>query len=603
MGGGENCYEFLVLSAGCYKEPIDMIKSLIEIGSTLKEKYHGLFALIQKPYENVKEEPKVLVVEFNTKKYLYIEGFYLETYSAERNQKRYFFKEPFSSQGAASSLCFKLPATFSALKQRLTILNKLGYKVEDMNLVAKEIDKKVEEFKQRGSIDKNTSVLVVLKIDGKWPAENPILLEKMESIYLDELSTYKNKKVWKQRRARCHLCGRDTEVFGGVGSLLKFYTVDKFGYAPDLSPEFSWKQYALCRECIFNLERGLRATEEFLSYYFYGKKFWLLPTATNRLDKVLDHFKNFHGKVYKEGYESIEDRLLYEAALQQNVISYHFVFTKKTNQKFEILLHIDEVLPSVLKQYIETKNNIERDFVLSTGYEIKFNFLSSKSLKSQKDYPGFTDKDFFMFVDHVFRKSFIDEIFVISKAMSRIRKDMVNILQTQKEKIPKFSVLEVFLSLEFFLKFGILRRKIGGKIMSDSGYRDFFKQYDDFFNHPAKRGLVLFGVLIQKFLNYQLKERDSTPFLKVLKNLRLTQKDVENAFVALQNKMQEYNVSHWWRDLKKSIALNFVEAGENWNFSPDEIGFYIAIGMSLYSLPIFGREENNSEGGEDVSEE
>jgi CRISPR-associated protein Cas8b/Csh1 subtype I-B len=114
---------------------------------------------------------------------------------------------------------------------------------------------------------------------------------------------------------------------------------------------------------------------------------------------------------------------------------------------------------------------------------------------------------------------------------------------------------------------------------------------------------VLFGVLIQKFLNYQLKERDSTPFLKVLKNLRLTQKDVENAFVALQNKMQEYNVSHWWRDLKKSIALNFVEAGENWNFSPDEIGFYIAIGMSLYSLPIFGREENNSEGGEDVSEE
>lgn len=123
--------------------------------------------------------------------------------------------------------------------------------------------------------------------------------------------------------------------------------------------------------------------------------------------------------------------------------------------------------------------------------------------------------------------------------------------------------------------------------MSDTPYGDFFEKYGDFFNHPAKRGLVLLGVLTQKFLSYQYSERGSTPFMKTLKNLRLDQSDVKSLIVSLQNKMNEYGIGHWWNDLRSGISMNLIEAGDKWPLSPAEIGFYISIGMALHSVPIF----------------
>ena len=124
--------------------------------------------------------------------------------------------------------------------------------------------------------------------------------------------------------------------------------------------------------------------------------------------------------------------------------------------------------------------------------------------------------------------------------------------------------------------------------MHNLPYQEFFEKHGSFFNHPAKRGLVLLGVLVQNFLNYQFNERDgSPPFLKKLKSLRLDQRDVQSVFVALQNKMNEYGIGHWWKNLREGISLGFIEAGDRWPFSPDEIGFYIAVGMSLNSHPIF----------------
>jgi len=62
--------------------------------------------------------------------------------------------------------------------------------------------------------------------------------------------------------------------------------------------------------------------------------------------------------------------------------------------------------------------------------------------------------------------------------------------------------------------------------------------------------------------------------------------------------MNEYNIGHWWPELREGISLNFIEAGERWPLSPDEVGFYIAVGMALHSHPIFGKSRSEGEGSE-----
>ena len=577
-----------------------MIKALIEIGRSVRDLY-GM-PIVQVPYpERVRRNPpQVLVVELVSNGKLKFSDAKLFAYSPDDSFTKYYFRNPPASQGPAASLSFKLPGKPSALRQRLGILKILNYKA-DINEIAESIEREIESLKKEGTLGKTSQILIVLKIDGKWPAENEKLRKSFVKNFLESLGNYKKSPIWKTR-AKCHGCGKETIVYAGVGNLLKFYTVDKHGYAPELNPKAAWKQYALCEDCIFDLERGKRAVDDFLKWRFYGKEFWLLPVSTGNLKKVLDRFKNFHaevkGKAHKGGYESLEDRLLYEAAFQEEAISYHFVFLKPENQALRIKLHIEEVLPSVLKEYVNMKREFEEGIKglvneISIPFEFNFNFLSSNNLKKTNQKPGFTDEDFYMLVDKVFRRSPVDERYLISKAMSRISKDMAE--AGEQGGLPWWSVLETLFSLEFLLKWGILKRKIGGVDMNGLPYEEFFEKHGDFFNHPSKRALVLLGVLVQKFMNEQFRRRQSTPFLKVLKNLRLDQEDVQKIYVRLQNKMNEYEIGYKWPELREGVSLYFIEAGDRWPLSPDEIGFYIAVGMALHSHPIFGRGKSDGE--------
>lgn len=590
-----------------------MIKALIEIGRSVRDLYP--MPLVEIPYRQKgttselnqsqkkkrKDEPKVLVVELhsNTENFLETSEIYIIDYTPDDVLEKYFFRDKTSANGPAESLSFKLPPKPSTLRQRLGILTLLGYKA-DIETIAEKIEQKLEDFRKKGEIRQST--LVVLKIDGKWPAENKKLRENFVKNFLEKLGSYKGKAIWKTR-AVCHGCGEEKLVYGGVGDLLKFYTVDKYGYAPELNPKIAWKQYALCEDCIFDLERGKRAVDDFLKWRFYGKEFWLLPVSSGELRRILDNFKQLHvelsGKPYFEGFESFEDKLIYEASRQETALSYHFIFAEDDQQAIRIRLHIEEVLPSVLSQYVNTKIEHEQEFrhsiyqVVSNTKNLYFNFFSSPSLRANKQRPGFTDENFYMLVDKVFRRSPVDEKYLISKAMSRISKDMV---ETEEHgKIPLWPVLETLLSLEFLLKWGILKRKTGGVVMNTLPYEEFFERHSEFFNHPAKRGLVLLGVLVQNFLNYQHHLRGSTPFMKVLKNLILDQKDVQKVYVTLQNKMNEYEIGHWWPELREGVSLSFIEAGDKWPLSPEEIGFYIAVGMALHSHPAFRKEEHEEQ--------
>ena len=292
-----------------------MIKTLIDIGKNVRDLYP--IPLIEVPYslsQQDKRVPKVLVAELssNSEGVLKLSNIYITDYSPEDVFTKYFFRNPPAAQGPAASLSFKLPGKSSTLRQRLKILELLGYKAEIVK-IAESIEQKLGNFRKSGGLTKGTPILVALKIDGKWPAENKKLKDDFVKSFLGTLGTYKKKPIWKIHSI-CHGCGKNTTVYAGVGDLLKFYTVDKYGYAPELNPRIAWKQYALCEECIFDLERGKRAVDDFLTWNFYGKKFWLLPVSSGKLRKILDNFKHLHkelsGKTYVEGFESFEDKLI-----------------------------------------------------------------------------------------------------------------------------------------------------------------------------------------------------------------------------------------------------------------------------------------------------
>ena len=118
--------------------------------------------------------------------------------------------------------------------------------------------------------------------------------------------------------------------------------------------------------------------------------------------------------------------------------------------------------------------------------------------------------------------------------------------------------------------------------MMESRFEEFFAGLSPMLSTPAARGIFLLGVLTELLLNVQFAKRGSKPFLKQLKGLRLTEKDIRGLLPKVQNKLTEYeSFDKGKRQLAEDISTYLLQSGESWDLSIDEINFYFAAGMNL----------------------
>ena len=100
-------------------------------------------------------------------------------------------------------------------------------------------------------------------------------------------------------------------------------------------------------------------------------------------------------------------------------------------------------------------------------------------------------------------------------------------------------------------------------------------------------------------MNKQYKEREATPFQKHLKNLHLNQRDIQHLVRDLNAKMFQYKIAHWWSELRQQVTQNLLEAGDKWPLSQDQIGYYVALGLSLAYHPDFKSKQGIDEDTEE----
>jgi len=109
---------------------------------------------------------------------------------------------------------------------------------------------------------------------------------------------------------------------------------------------------------------------------------------------------------------------------------------------------------------------------------------------------------------------------------------------------------------------------------------NFFKSYEETFPTSAHKALFLLGVLTQKLLNIQLRDRGAAPFRRNLKGLKMQEGDFRGLLPKIQNKLEEYD-KNYYKNLEALISDYFLLAGRNWGLSTDEMNFYFVLGMNL----------------------
>lgn len=450
-------------------------------------------------------------------------------------------------------------------------------------LVANEEYLLTEIKKKQELLPARENAIITLKINQKYIGEYDLF----RSILL-KLDGLKDAAISAPDKT-CSICQQEKELVSGNVNVFKFYTNDKPGFiAGGFDENLAWRNFPVCLDCKLALEMGRGFIESNLKFTFVrGLEYLLIPKflfGTAYISKeIIDIFTEGPRRV-SLAQKTItrmtadENEILGLLQEEKDALSVQFLFLRASRGAERILLLIEDVYPSTLRKIFDAK--IDTD----TRWEIierQFNFATlrtffAKSDENKRDFD--LDKYYLQLVDHIFKLKAVDKGFILQFIMKKIRHDFNNELDSYH-----WSVLDGLLAVTFLISLKLMdmdNEEV--KTMTESRFEEFFAGLSPMLSTPAARGIFLLGVLTELLLNVQFAKRGSKPFLKQLKGLRLTEKDIRGLLPKVQNKLTEYeSFDKGKRQLAEDISTYLLQSGESWDLSIDEINFYFAAGMNL----------------------
>jgi len=432
-------------------------------------------------------------------------------------------------------------------------------------------------------------VLLSLKIN------NHYLLES--SLFTEAFSYLIHKKDFELSESdqTCSICNQKKSTVIGKMSAFKFYTLDKPGFiAGGFQEEQAWRNYPVCLECKSYVEAGRQFIDEKLQFQFYGLPYLLIPNLLFKNDElvsddewidILINQKKYIQLSKEQGHSLMTDEgdLLEVLAEQHNTLTFHLLFLQKIQSAERILLVIEDVLPSRLRQLFEAKDDVDKRILYKKSRDEKGNFhygffrtFFAKSDDGKRN--ADLNKYFLTIVESTFKKKPLKLQFLLKFLMKEIRKSFVQ----QQEDHFYWKVKQAVACLIFLEKIQVLQME-GGKD-SMSKFDALFEEFGQQLNTSEKKGIFLLGSLTQILLEIQQKERGSKPFMKQLMGLKMDENTMKALLPKVINKLEEYDAfTKSRRLLAEEISLLFMKSDEKWKMSVDQLNYYFVCGMTLAS--------------------
>lgn len=493
-------------------------------------------------------------------------------------------------------------------------------KLRDLNLEDEEVCKRIVEDVQNRleemEIPLKTGVLLTIKIDGKW-------LGEIEDVQKALFFLIRGKEGREARKGICAVCGEEKLVRGDTFPL-KFYTVDKPGFAADFDKKMACKGFPLCCECHELIRTGLQHVKTNLQFFFVTNESSQKKSKGKKKTGAIDYLlipDFIWGKehVRKEVWELLteereqwssrlhslncrekariaddEEEILDLLSKERDVMTFHFLFLLK-NQNQEILeLYVQDVYPSRLRALFDAKECIERvvddlkrrqpgkrgsnggyEFTYGTIYQF---FVDRRKNREQKNRSGL--KCFYELVNATFKGSSFNERILLFYLMRRIRQEVASSEQ-QKNLKHLDVVLDAFAAWSF-VKLTTQKIKMEVKALKRENLDAFLKGLP-VLDTDLKKGVFLLGSLTESLLRVQYSEKKSKPFWKTLKCLRMSYKDVQGLLPKVVNKLVEYkSFGSKEKRLFEKISDYLSREPSPYNLNVDELNFCFALGMGMF---------------------
>ncbi len=489
-----------------------------------------------------------------------------------------------------SKLIMKLFNCFKKLDSYPIIHNLSTSFENNFPKIAEDILSKVED-------NLKDSFVLTIRMNNQFIGESSYFTDILASWRKDRYEKYYVKSKLIGKNQTCSVCKISKPEVWGFVSTFNFYAA-KTELAPlagGFDKNRSFKNYPVCPECAKKLDEAKYLLTNHMSYKFCGFNYFLIPEFLLDKDKNYEVMEYFYDESkigqfeLKYGRNHIvsndKEEILDIVAKSDNTLNYSLVFYYKDKEKFSILLNIDGVFPSQFQEIFEAKrkadsfeifHNLKGLYERNQEADLKFMFENLKVFVPIKSrIYGDYSKSFLELVGRIFRQKQISYKFIIERFMSIFRRKWTN------EEYLLYDIEKMINIIYFlhYLKLIDLNKQNISEVNMDELYGKFLEDHQEFLNNDAKRGTFLMGVLTQKLLNIQYKERKATPFRKQLNSLKLSPAYIRKLYPQIIEKLEQYD-KNYYRELETTISDILLRAKLE-QLSNDEISFYFVTGMTL----------------------
>ena len=458
----------------------------------------------------------------------------------------------------------ELPKTFNRLqtwfKNHRSYNNLFTTIYQELQDYKEVIIEKLQSFDTQ--LPKNINKVLSIKVDGRYLYE----CEIFKKVFIEDF--FKKIEEVAHLNGICSICGEQKDKIFTTSALYRFYTLDKECYITSgFNKKEAWKNFPICRECFLAIDYGKKFVEEHLHFHFYNHDYYLIPQMLLESDAVLEsildilRFSQKELRLQKSSEEQIVDdeEILQEIVKDANdFISLYLLFLKRSNKAERIELLLEDILPSRIHTIIETKKAIQ----------IQYGSFHLGELFTFCD----TQRRFFEITDKIFRGGRLSLKFLIALMIQKMR----GVVHENKKLC--LLALQSIKSLKYLELLAIIKTK--GYRMNDQ-FDSLFEQIGAGLDSEVKRGIFLLGVLTQKLLVLQQKQRGSMPFMQHLKSLKMNQKDLLGLLPKVINKFHEYGHFNKCEQTLAAAISDYLLKQPSAKLSVDELNFYFAAGMAL----------------------
>ena len=441
---------------------------------------------------------------------------------------------------------------------------------------------------------KRERVLLTVRVDGRWMGERDDFRRAL-------LTKFHEEGRESLVQGRCAVCGEEKEVSGDI-SPFKFYTIDKPGYVVSgFDKALAYKAFPLCYNCRDLIQRGRQHVEANLTFAFAPRISYLLipdfifgaeTVRRDVLEILTEEKEQRQGRLHTLSRKELkritsdEGDILDLLSEERDVMTFHFLFMSRQQGREAIDLYIQDVYPSRLRALLQAKAAVDQALRIpredGTWREHDFTYATLYRFFSKAD-PNKQNPDllrhFYDLVDRTFRAAPVSANYLIPFLMVQIRHEVVT-PDRRDQGLYRRTIQDALASLMFILF--TTEKEVSMSNRTPSTLEEYLESLP-VLDTDLKKGLFVLGALTERLLRVQYQERNSTPFWKALKSLKMNATDVQGLLPRVRNKLQEYDRFGRGEATLFHLASSYLaQAKTPWKMSVDELNFYFALGMGLF---------------------